>query len=419
MIKSGLQFLKDFYQNSGTWIMVSTLLNKVVLFAIKIIILMLMEKAVFGQISYALTLIAFFTPFVGLGSPAGLLRFGSIEKNEVERKKITDYAFTTGLFNTLISIVLLYVIFYLFESDEKSIWIFISILIWRMLSLFLSSHQSVQMRINHKNKLFGQYDISNSILLFVLAVGLTYFFKAEGYLLSLVLSPLVVFLIFSILYGFPKLRLKSPLTTETRNFWNYSLLSSFTSVISQMVFFLDVFIIKQFMQDVDVAEYNAAALIPLNILVLPLIFMRTDFTKIAQNESNPTFLRGYFYNYFRIFLALCTIGLLFSYFFGEWMFSFLGKDYQPYNLFLILMLGACSAILLRVPLTGIISALGKAKVNTITGIITLIIALILNIVLIKKYGLVGTAWATTISLTISGLMSWAYFEYYLRKISNA
>ena len=415
MIKSGLQFLNEFYQNSGTWILVSTLFNKIVLFVIKIIVLIWLEKAIFGQISYAITLIAFFTPFVGLGSPAGLLRFGSIEKDEKQRKIATDYAFTIGLINTIISITILYVVFYFLERDEQNIWIFICILIWRMLSLYLNSHQSVQMRINGQNKLFGLYDICNSLLLLLLAIGFTYFFKAEGYLLALVLSPVIIFIIFSIKYGFPKFEFTSPFGAKTKSFWNYSLLSSFTSVISQIVFFLDIFIIKQYMQDVDVAEYSAATLIPLNILVLPLIFMRTDFTKIAQNEKNPTFLRNYFYNYFRIFLVLCIVGMLASYFLGEWLFGFLGSEYQPFNLFMILMIGACSAILLRVPLTGIISALGHAKVNTITGIITLVVALILNIILIKKYGLVGTAWATTISLSISGLMSWIYFEWYLRK----
>ena len=166
------------------------------------------------------------------------------------------------------------------------------------------------------------------------------------------------------------------------------------------------------------AEYGAATLIPMNILILPLIFMRTDFTKIAQNEFNIKFLRNYYYNYLGLFFILSIGGMLIAYFLGEWIFSFLGSDYSPYDIFLILMIGACSAILLRVPLTGILTALGFAKINTITGIITLVIALIINYLWIPKYGLAGAAWATTISLTVSGIMSWIYFEWHLRNLKN-
>lgn len=411
-------FIRDFHNNSGSWIVASTVFNKFVLFLIKVFVLMYVEKEMFGHITYSLTLIAFFTPFIGLGSPAGLLRYGSIEKDVNRKSALTNYAFTTGLTGTFILMAFMAAGFYLFEKDSKTVLIFLMILVWRMISLFLNNHQSVQMRIEGKNKLYGQYDIANSLILLVLSVSLTFLFNATGYVIALVAAPVIAFFIYSLRYGFPEIILKNPLKGKSKEFWNYSLLSSFTSVITQMVFLLDVFLIEKFMTTNDVAEYGAATLIPMNILILPLIFMRTDFTKIAQNEFNIKFLRNYYYNYLGLFFILSIGGMLIAYFLGEWIFSFLGSDYSPYDIFLILMIGACSAILLRVPLTGILTALGFAKINTITGIITLVIALILNYLWIPKYGLAGAAWATTISLTVSGIMSWIYFEWHLRNLKN-
>ena len=179
-------FIRDFHNNSGSWIVASTVFNKFVLFLIKVFVLMYVEKEMFGHITYSLTLIAFFTPFIGLGSPAGLLRYGSIEKDVNRKSALTNYAFTTGLTGTFILMAFMAAGFYLFEKDSKTVLIFLMILVWRMISLFLNNHQSVQMRIEGKNKLYGQYDIANSLILLVLAVSLTFLFNATGYVLSLI-----------------------------------------------------------------------------------------------------------------------------------------------------------------------------------------------------------------------------------------
>ncbi|MDO5656368.1 MAG: polysaccharide biosynthesis C-terminal domain-containing protein [Flavobacteriaceae bacterium] len=417
-MKGIINFISDFYKNSGGWIFASTLFNKFILFLIKVFVLMYVEKETFGHITYSLALLAFFTPFVGMGSPAGLLRFGSVIQQAQTRLQLAGYAFGLGLISTLFMIFLMALGFYFYEKDQPIVSLFLLILVWRMLALFLYNHQSAQMRIENKNKLFGQYDMVNSLVLLLSAVLLTIFFNATGYIFALVISPIITFIFYSFRFGFPKIQFNMPKEIAKKSFWNYAMLSSFTSVIAQIVFFLDVFLIEKFMTADDVAEYGAATLIPLNILILPLIFMRTDFTKIAQNELNYKFLRNYYKNYFYLFLIITSVGMLLSYVLGEWLFSFLDDAYSPFDIFLILMLGSCFAILLRVPLTGILNALGFAKINTITGLFTLFLSLGLNLYLIPIYGLHGAAWATTLSLMVSGVLSWIYFEWYLRKIKN-
>lgn len=409
-----IKFIQDFHKNSGSWIMSATLFNKFILFLIKVFVIVYIEKEVLGQVVYSITMIAFFTPFVGLGSPSGLLRYGAIAKTDDERKKIIDYSFSQGLINTFILILLIIPFLSFFSKGDEAILIFLSILLGRVLALFLNNHQSAQMRVDYQNKRYGQYEILNSIILFVLAFGLTYIFNVIGYLSSLVIAPIITFIIYSILYGIPKFNLKWKFNFSRKSFWLYALLTAFSGVVSQMVFFVDIYLIRDMIDNEAVAEYNVAGLIPLNVLVLPVIFMRTDFTKIASNYKNRKFLKEYFINYLWLFFGISIIGLLIAYFLGEWMFSFIGDDYQPFELFMYLMFAACISIMFRVPLGNMIAAFGKAKFNTISGVITLVVAVVLNLIFIPKYGLLGATWATCISLVISSALNLAYFIWYLK-----
>lgn len=414
-VKKTFEFLQKFNANSGTWVFAATLFNKLILFVIKLGILFYFEKAVYGQITYAVSIVAFFTPFVGLGSPSGLLRYGSIVKSAQEKKEISHYVFTQGLGFSLMMAVLLLPIVWFFAKDNATTYLFLAILCFRVVSLFLFNYQSVEMRIQDLNKRFAQFDLVNSLLLLAGALVLTLLFNAIGYILSLVLVPIFVFILYAIKFGWPQWRKKISDNISLKSFWAYSVWASFSNMLTETVFIVDTILIGLLMSDTAVAEYNVAGLIPINILILPIIFMKTDFPQIARNFKNRNFLKNYYQQFFILFLIVCTAGMLIAYFLGDWILSFFGKDYEPYSIFIILMLGASISILFRIPLTNMISAFGKTRFNTITGFITILADIGLNLYAIPRYGLIGAAWATTSALILSGLLSLIYFFYYLKK----
>lgn len=311
--------------------------------------------------------------------------------------------------------VLLLPIVWFFAKDNATTYLFLVILCFRVVSLFLFSYQSVEMRIHDLNKRFAQFDLVNSLLLLAGALVLTLLFNAIGYILSLVLVPIFVFILYAIKFGWPQWRKKISDNISLKSFWAYSVWASFSNVLTETVFIVDSILIGLLMSDTAVAEYNVAGLIPINILILPIIFMKTDFPQIAKNFKNRNFLKNYYQQFFILFLIICTAGMLIAYFLGDWILSFFGKDYEPYSIFIILMLGASISILFRIPLTNMISAFGKTRFNTITGFITILADIGLNLYAIPRYGLIGAAWATTSALILSGLLSLIYFFYYLKK----
>lgn len=391
----------------------ATLFNKLILFIIKSFILITIEKEVYGQITYSITIIAFFSQFVGLGSAAGMLRYGAIAETE-ERQKIINYSFTQGLVNTVLMMVFVGVLIPFLPKQEDAILLFTGILTFRILGLFFNVHQSAQLRVDDKNKLFGQYDIANSLMLLATVVLLTYLFDAIGYIVALIISPIITFLAFSFKYGFPKWDFSFDFKFSKKTFWSYSFLSSLSGVVSQTVFFIDIYLIGNILGENQVAEYSAASLIPLNILLLPNIFIRTDFTKLATNYKNRKFLKEYYFNFLKLFSIIVSIGMLIAIFLGEWIFSFLKDDYNPYDIFVYLMAIASLNILFRIPLANMFSAFGKARFNTITGISVLVISIILNLILIPKYELNGAVLATGIALISSNIIYLVYFFWYLK-----
>lgn len=410
-----VSFLNDFYRNSGFWIGGATMINKLILFVISAYIVVLIPKTTFGELTYVLSVVGFVSPFGGLGVASGLLRFGSIAADDVVRKRMVSYSFWVGSLQTWILIGGLMAWFYFLMNDSANTMLFLCILSFRIYGLFVFSIQCVNLRIHEKNRWFSWYEIANSVGLLLMVWVLTTNYSAVGYVWAMAISPLLVFGVSCVFFGFPKWNIRWGFKLSFREFWKYSLFSSFANVVSQLVFFLDIFLIDYFLTKDDVAEYRVAALIPINLLILPMIFMKTDFTKISKNFRNRTFIATYYSNYFLLFLVISVLGLIFSYFVGEWMFGFIGAEYQPFRLFMILMLGACSAMLLRVPLGNMIAAFGKIQFNTVSALVTILIDFVLNILLIPRYGLEGAAWATSFSLLLSGLFNLGYFVWYLQK----
>ncbi len=82
------------------------------------------------------------------------------------------------------------------------------------------------------------------------------------------------------------------------------------------------------------------------------------------------------------------------------------------------MINVASTFLFRVPLGNMLAAVGKAKWNSYSALIMLLINLILNYILIPKYGIAGAAYATVISISLSSIVSMILFIKYLKGIKK-
>jgi len=132
---------------------------------------------------------------------------------------------------------------------------------------------------------------------------------------------------------------------------------------------------------------------------------------------NKEFLKKYVKNYFKIFFIISLIIYIVLYLFAGLIISLFGTEYiLAKNLIPVFGLGLIGAFLFRNPFGNIITCVGWAKTNTVISIITLVLDLLLNMILIKRYGIIGAAYSTSILLWIAGLASYIAFIKYLKTL---
>ena len=161
-------FLKLFLKNKGNKILSFSLMGKLLGVLSSIVIVRILSVADFGEIQYALALVALITPFIGFGANLSLLRFGSVINSNLKRKLLYNatqrYGFIFSLFIIVIILFLNETIPLLFSVDH----LILIILSTKLIFDFVLSLQQNYIRILGQNSFFAntQLFLSVSLLFF-------------------------------------------------------------------------------------------------------------------------------------------------------------------------------------------------------------------------------------------------------------
>lgn len=414
----GLQlFIKDFLQNRGLLVFLSLLIEKMVGLVNTIFVVRMISASDYGIITLIATAFAVAITLVGLGATQGLLRYGTLEENPVQRRQLLNYIFHEGLKRHLLLIALFIGITLIYEVKYDTIWIVIAAFAIRMLGYYFYLFISSSYRIEHDNKKFAQISIVVNLVGLLFAVLFTYFLGKYGYLLALALGPWVAFIFYK-KGSFD--RLKEEITCiDIKSFWNYSFNSSVTYFFSELLFMVDVFLIGILMNENAVANYKLAIILPMNLLFIPSIFMQTDYPKLVTNSTNKSFLNYYISNYYKIFIPLCTLMLIVGFILKDWVVPFVfGKSYEDNGwIFFSILIGTAFNMCFRNLYGNLLAAVGLANKNSRVSIFAVILMLILSLVFIPLYGILGAAMALTITFVALGILSAYYFRQYLKQLN--
>lgn len=178
----------------------------------------------------------------------------------------------------------------------------------------------------------------------------------------------------------------------------------FQAYLGNLIAFLnlriDLLIINHFMNTKEVGYYSISVGLAeklwmvssvISVVLFPLVASEKEEKK--KKEFTPRVTRAvFFFN---------SIGYLLIFALGSWFILLLYTDvYSPAIAPLrILIFGALPLSVSKV-LSSDIAGRGKPIINTIMGGIVLVINVTLNLILIPSYGIIGAAWATSISYII-------------------
>ncbi len=417
-MKHIINLTKGFLKRAGSYVFLATVIARLASFTAHVIVLKFIPSEELGVVIYTLSFVSFILPMAGLGVQQGLVRYGALLKTPKEKEALFIYSLKKGTIITIVLIlaIILFSNFINFKFTKASFYF--KLLSFSVLTHFLLALIKIYFRLFYKNKKFAFVEITYALLFLISTSILSYLYKETGYIIAIISSPLLVFLLFinkiDINYT-NKINLK--LTNSS--FWKYGFFAGLANVSTLLLVEIDTILIGELLVDAtEVTFYKYTSLIPMSLLFLPQILLTTDFVYLTENIKNKKYINNYIKSYASIFSVVSLFLLITAYLFAPIILAFFGEEYISFaSTFFTLIIGVSGILILRGLFGNLLSAIGKAHLNFIISVLAIGVNVVSNYYFIPKYGILGAAITSAIIMWFTGLMTCVLFFYYRNKIT--
>ncbi len=410
-VDSGLKLLVK----SSIIVFIGLFFSKLLTYVYRIIIARYYGPEIYGIFSLAVMIFGWILAFSSLGLPEGLIRYIALYRGEKDERKIKHVTRTSIKLLLATGLIFGIILFFLSAPLSKffntvELEIFLKIFAFLLpFALFMNLFLSI---IRAYEKITAFSLISNILFALIpfLALSIFIFLKlprdssiAISYSLGFVLAFFVSFIFIKLkiktVYGHYKLNsnLKKKIT---KNLFSYSWPLIFLGILVSFLYWVDSIVIGRFRGVEEVGLYNAAVPIVGLLVIVSSLFTQLLFPLITREYSSGKMKsieelskqvnKWVWVLNFPLFLVI--------FIFPETLLRILfGHPYVAVASALrILSVGAFLANSSIVSIN-LLSMLGKSKTLLVDILVVSIINLILNILLVPKYGLNGAAFSTSFS----------------------
>ncbi|UMB61937.1 polysaccharide biosynthesis C-terminal domain-containing protein [Lutibacter sp. A80] len=413
-----LSFISNFLNRSGSYVFIATVISRLLSFLASWIALQLIPSKELGAVIYAFQIISFIIPMAGMGLNQGLLRYGAQLKLNKEKNKLFIYTLKYGILVSIILIGLLIVGSFLIDFKLENTRFYLILLTTAITAHFVFGLIKIQFRLYKNNKLFSFIEVTYNLLLVFFVTLLSYYFNEFGYAISLIITPII-----TCLYFLSKINIKWNEKVNLKiinfSFWKYGFFASLSNVTTQLLFAIDILLIGSILNNLElVTAYKYISLIPFSFLFLSQVVITTDFVNFTEKIYKKEYIRKYILNYLKLFILISFTCFGFIYIFAHYILLFFNKEYIQFeSTLLTLTFGVTGILILRGIFGNLLSSIGKASANFIITSIALLINILLNYILIPKYGILGAAITSAILMWFTGILSMLFFLYYYKSKS--
>jgi O-antigen/teichoic acid export membrane protein len=409
-INQGLKLLAK----SSIIVFIGIVISKLTLYFYRAIIARYFGPEYYGLFSLALLVLNLAVAISILGLSEGIVRYVTIYRGKNQFKKI-DYIFKIPaiiiLFVSIISSIILFfssgiISQRMFHNTDLVIFLKISSIIipfYTFSNLFLAFIRAFE-KISIYSFILNilQNVVKVIALIILIAIGI----KSNSIMLSFFIG---VFLMFAFSYYFCRKYLSETIdkneleekekTKVLKDLFYYSLPLMFSNILYTVYSMTDSFVIGYFKGVTDVGLYNAAIPIALLISIIPDFFIQLFYPLITKEYSKENFkvvqeISKQVSKW--IFIITLPVFLLMFIFPGAFINIFFGKEYLvSSNSLRILAFGSFIYVFSSL-WTTILMMAGKSKTILTNFIVASIINLLLNVILVIRYGIIGAAIATSI-----------------------
>jgi len=193
----------------------------------------------------------------------------------------------------------------------------------------------------------------------------------------------------------------------------YVVLANSISIINTQV---GIVLIGYFMNEVEVGYYAVSAILIQGIILIPSAMQYVTSPAIAtyhgkrEHENIIKLMKNVMIKTFSITIFFSVLLAIF----GKFMINiFFTDEFLPAYLPLLILLIGYSIYAPIVSIGGALASIGKVKIVFRISALSAFINILLNIILIPKFGIVGAAIATSTSLIITVILNLFYIRRYI------
>ena len=428
-VNSNLSLL--FKTSIAVFLMVA--LSKIFSYAYRLIVARYFGPEVYGLLSIGLMVVGLFVAVSSIGLSDGILRFISIYRGKNENRKIFTIYNISLVFLSVTGIISFVIVFLaaeyiatgIFHNENLTIYLkLFSILI--PISMFANLYLAVIRAFERIEAFSFIFNIVQNLIKLILLglflfVGINYISVPISHLLG-ILAMLAVSYYYcrkklpALFLG--KINDKKEQISIKKELFAYSSPIMFYAIISTIFVWVDTFFIGYFQDAFQVGLYNAAIPIATLLGFAPEIFTQLFLPLISKEyaKKNKKLIEELSKQVAKwIFIINLPVLALITIFPGVFLNVLFGPEFLPAEQALRwLAIGIFVYNAAHIISSNLLSMGGRSKVILANTIISGVLNVILNIILIPKYGITGAAIATTISLIVLSILSISQVYHYFK-----
>lgn len=397
--------IKKVMAKGAHYVIVGSFLTKFVAFFGSIFLVRMLSKSDYGVLSYFENIYGYFLLTAGFGLAVGMLRFTVIAEQLEEKKALYSYSIRRGeLYNlVLVSAFSILCVYFPHPEEFRSNYTVGIILIAIIPFQFLLTLNLSTLRGLFDYKSYALISLLTSLFLILARVAGAKWYGLYGTALFRLTSEIIC-AIGCVLFVYSKYYKKVSMCRSA------NLVKSLNTYSAQMMitdglwaFFMlnDVFMLGQLSGNATiVADYKIAYVIPANLSLISSaigVFTAPFFTK-KENEGDRSWVKKNLIKIealtFGLMLAAITLCILLSRPIITLMFGCQYLNCIP--VFRVLLIASLINNGIRYNIANVNSAIGLQKKNLIIAGIGVLSQIIINLLLIPRFGSMGVAYGSVI-----------------------
>lgn len=398
----------------------ANVLNKIILMASNMILTRMLSQNEYGILSFIGNVYSYAGLIMGFGLVAGALQFGIENHNHPEENCFYKYCANAGLLVNVLIVFIFFVVVLIGKFSIHQVKIYICIYLPLLIIEYFIQLLFIILRSQSRFKDYARLITMQTILVFV-GTCIGSFWGVKGVIAS---KYVVSFVVFFTVVGFiydticPILRAGKLNMHQKKELWHYSIFNGISSILNQLLFLIDFSMLAKLIGSTQIlAIYKVATLIPNALKFIPQSVVICVVPNIVAHNKDPFWLKKMFKKTFVGMLIFnLLIGLCFILFAPLVIYIIAGKQYLvAVGSFRVLIAGYCIAGTFRSLSVNFLAALKMVKWNAILSLISCLIAIMLNFLLIPKFGMIGAAYATFGVELTSSILTFVCLMYKLKK----